>query len=358
MSNPNPPQSNSGTNSGLGGFTDDQINALIKSKIAEQTKNLWQSMVSPEQVHQIINQQLRNNRPVSWEDDISCNTLNEDPFECLPSPASLDPSSFDRPGKLRTINPLLGDRDLASMIAKDNFPIPIPTDREGYSPGDDPHYWLSGFEDCLKVLDAAKRHGTTVNSIFDFGCATGRVIRHLAAQTDIKEIWGSDINRRHVRWLHQYMPENVKPFFNHCIPSLPMRDGSVDVITAFSVFTHIDTFETHWLAELSRILSDDGIAYLTVHNEDTWAILRDEIDNEKNRLIQSMLRIDPTVREQLMEPMPESRMVYRFAQTGPYRAQVFHSNEYLRRVWGRFFKIEEILPKYHTRQTVMILRKK
>jgi hypothetical protein len=71
-----------------------------------------------------------------------------------------------------------------------------------------------------------------------------------------------------------------------------------------------------------------------------------------------MLKIDPTVREKLQQPMADTRTVYRFAQSGPYRAQVFHSNNYLQQVWGRFFKIEEILPGHHVRQTVLVLRKK
>jgi ubiquinone/menaquinone biosynthesis C-methylase UbiE len=160
-----------------------------------------------------------------------------------------------------------------------------------------------------------------------------------------------------VRWILEHLPLTVKPIFNHCIPTLPFPDASVDLISAFSVFTHIDTFETHWLAELRRILSPKGICYLTVHNEDTWNLLAGEINNKNNRLVQSMLAIDPSLEQQLQEPMPKSRLVYRFAQSGPYRAQVFHSNEYLHRVWGRFFEILEIKPAYHNRQTVLILRK-
>ncbi|MEL7497187.1 MAG: class I SAM-dependent methyltransferase [Planctomycetota bacterium] len=332
----------------------DQLNTMVQASGNE----LWKTELTAERVHQIINNRLSTQRPVSWEEDISRNTLDTEPFENLPSPASRDPEDFNRSQKRQVIESMLGGSSLEDMIAKDTFPIPCAEDREGYSPGNDGHYWFSGLEDYLKIIDAAKTHNVPTRSIFDFGCASGRVIRHFVAQSDIETIWGSDINNRHIRWLFEFLPINVRPIFNHCIPCLPMPDGSVDIVSAFSVFTHIDTFETHWLAELSRVLSDDGMAYLTVHNEDTWAVLRDEIDNEKNRLIQSMLRIDPNVRQQLMEPMPDRRLVYRFSQTGPYRAQVFHPNRYLERVWGRFFKIEAILPRHHTRQTVLILRKK
>ena len=154
------------------------------------------------------------------------------------------------------------------------------------------------------------------------------------------------------------MPMHVRPVFNHCIPSLPIPDASIDLITAFSVFTHIDTFEIHWLAELSRILSNDGICYLTVHNEDTWASLAEDKNNPDNRLLKSITGIDPAVSAQLEESMPGDRLVYRFAQQGPYRAQVFLSNRHLETVWGRFFSIEEIIPRHHQRQTVVVLKKR
>lgn len=297
-------------------------------------------------------------RPESWEDDISRNTLDDTPFTSLPSPASRQASDFEEASRHQAMKPLLGGTPIGQFVKKDSWPIPTPEDREGYSAGFDENYWISGLEDYLKIMKIAKQQGVIARSVLDFGCATGRVVRHFAAQSDIPEVWATDINQRHVRWLYEHMPHSVKPVFNHCIPTLPIADGSVDIITAFSVFTHIDTFETHWLAELSRIMSDGGMCYLTVHNEDTWEALRKEKDNEKNRLIQSIVKIDPNFKQLLMEPMPDKRTIYRFTQSGPYRAQVFHSNNYLRKVWGRFFDIETIMPCHHVRQTVVVLRKK
>ncbi len=315
-------------------------------------------VLSKDEINQLITMRHQGSRPIAWEEDISRNTLDTEPFENLPAPSELAATEFTNPNRLKVIEPRLGGATLADLIARDNYPIPCANDREGYSPGYDGVYWMSGLEDYLKIMEVAKRYGVQPRSVFDFGCASGRVIRHFSAQSDIPEIWGSDINARHIRWLYENLPHTVKPIFNHCIPTLPIRDNSIDIISAFSVFTHIDTFETCWLAELRRIMRDDGVAYLTVHNEDTWEVIRDQVDNEKNRLVQSMLKIDPTVREKLQQPMPDTRTVYRFAQSGPYRAQVFHSNNYLQQVWGRFFEIEEILPCHHVRQSVLVLRKK
>ncbi len=297
-------------------------------------------------------------RPVAWEDDLSKNTLDDQPFENLPPVLQHLSQPMEKNPRLRRLEELLQGESILDWMSRDTFPIPAVEDRENYNPESHLDYWMGGLEDFLKVQAACQRYAIHPQTVFDFGCASGRLIRQYLAQSEIPEIWGSDINGRHIRWLQQFLPERVKPIFNYALPSLPLRDNSVDVITAFSVFTHIDTFETCWLAEFTRIMRDDGLCYLTIQNEDTWQLLRDQLNNPNNRLLQSMIQIDPTVVEKIQQPLPDTRSVYRFRQDGPYRAQVFHSNNYLRQVWGRFFTIEEILPVHHNRQTVVILRKK
>ena len=331
----------------------DPIESSAAAESARETLNR-------QQVHQVISNRLSQWRAKAWEDDISRHSLDTAPFENLP-PIS------QRLVELRLESSANVDRlipkriqeqvDLRAMAQKDTLPIPSPADREGYSPGFDGSYWLSGLADYLKIMDAAKQYDVHVDTFFDFGCASGRVIRHFAIQSEVRKIWGSDINARHIRWLAEFMPQNVVPIANHSIPALPIADDAIDAISAFSVFTHIDTFETCWLAELRRVLRPGGMAYLTVHNEDTWEVLRDEIENPDNRLLQSMIQVDPETPRRIMGAMPDTRSVYRFTDLGPYRAQVFHSNNYLRKVWGRFFDIVEILPRYHVRQSVVIMMK-
>ena len=309
-----------------------------------------------ERIERIIDRRLRAFRSHAWEDDISCNTMDDRPFDNLPSMKSRGKVSYQDNNMMPEA--LLKGRDIEKLAQRDPHPIPCLRDREGYSPESDEKYWLSGLADHFKLMNVAEEHGTKVRSYFDFGCATGRVLRHFACQSNVPEIWGSDINARHARWLSEFMPRSVKPIANHCIPTLPIADNSIDLISAFSVFTHIDTFEVCWLAELARCLRPDGIAYLTVHNENTWFRLRKDRDNPNIRLLNQLRKMDPETDEKLMKPLADTRTVYRHTTLGPYRALVFHSNNYLRRVWGRFFKILELKPSYHARQTVLVLRKK
>ncbi|MGI9516703.1 MAG: class I SAM-dependent methyltransferase, partial [Pirellulaceae bacterium] len=288
-------------------------------------------------------------RPRAWEDDISKNALDDGPFENLPRPVDLDSESFSSE-LYETVAKLAGVKSLDEYLERDTFPLPCLADREGFEPDYPGNYWLSGLLDFLKLTNAAGRRGTTINSYLDLGCASGRVIRHFCAQANIAEIWGADINARHVRWMTEFLPDKVKPIANTSLPSLPIRDASVDLISAYSVFTHIDAFESSWLAELARILHPQGFAFITIHNEDTWASLRERVGDSDNRLVQSMINIDPETADNLQGPLPNTRSIYRMSEFGPYRSQVFHSNDYIQKVWGRYFNVQRILPVNHALQ--------
>ena len=301
-----------------------------------------------------------HHRPVAWEDDISTNALDELPFENLPSPGKLPKEAFGDE-LYQAVSELLETDSLDQWLDRDIFPIPSLQDREGYYPERPGNWWLSGLRDYIQIMNTARRRRTKVRSYLDMGCSTGRLIRHFCAQGEVEaqgaveEVWGSDINERSIRWLQEYLPQNVKPFTSSTIPTLPIPDKSVDVVSAFSVFTHIDVFESAWLAELARVIAARGFAFVTVHNEDTWIGLRDEIDNPDNRLVQSMIRLDPETPDKLQKDMPNTRIIYRMTDLGPYRSQVFHSNAYIHRVWGRYFNVSRIIPRNHAHQALVVL---
>lgn len=307
-------------------------------------------MLNKQQVEQLIARRLAQHRPAVWEDDISRYALDDEPFEN-------GPPAIELLGTQKKYgNTELTDEELKVFAARDSAPIPGIADREGYGSNRDLSYWISGLNDYLKVIELAENKKVSIDRMLDFGCASGRVVRHFASQSLKGEFWCSDLNARHIRWLSEYMPTSVKPIANHALPHLPVCDGYFDLVTAFSVFTHIDTFELCWLAELKRMLKAGGLVYATIHNEDTWHLLRDELDNENNRLVQAMLNVDPDCRQKLLDEMPSGKTVYRFTDRGPYRAHVFHSNSYIENVWGRFFDIDEIRPCDHARQSVVVMR--
>lgn len=250
---------------------------------------------------------------------------------------------------------VIRDRDFRRMVLRDNFPLPGDEFREGYHLGNDISYWLNGLVCFLKTLNTIERHQVEIKSMLDFGCASGRVTRHFRCQLDDVEIWAADINPIHEAWLSRHFPRNPKALTVNETPGIGIADNSLDFISAFSVFTHIDETESGWLAEMKRILRPGGMAYFTVHNEDTWKSMRNA--GPSHHLVAAMLQRDGFTLEKLQQPMPEGKTAFYFDDRDSYRAQVFHSNQYLREVWGQTFRIHEILPCEQQRQSVVVMTK-
>jgi SAM-dependent methyltransferase len=251
--------------------------------------------------------------------------------------------------------------DLAKFVAKDDYPIPAESDREGYHKDHHYDWWVSGFRDYICTKQAAARHEVRLDpgdSIFELGCASGRVLRHFACQETGLEIWAADIQLRHVEWVRKFLPDNIRVFQNTVIPRLPLPSDSQKLVYAFSVFTHIDDFELAWVAELRRILVPGGIAYLTIHSERTWQNMKPEW-----ALWEGLMREKEHIRDYevsadlFKRPMPAEKTVFWWSSGEVYNSQVFHSDRYIRNAWGRFLSIKEVIPSGHGYQDVVVLQK-
>jgi SAM-dependent methyltransferase len=254
-------------------------------------------------------------------------------------------NSIERDG-LRGFVPDMDMSSVLDCLQRDHLPIPARENRENYGAGDDAFYWLFGLDDCFKVKRTLKEQGIARDRVLDFGGATGRVFRHFATQDVFTDIYACDLKVINIKWCKINLPSEFKVFLNTIVPSLPFPDHFFDAVTGFSVFTHIDEFEEAWLLELSRILRPGGLAYLTIHNEHTWKILPTNLERT--------LRTTPGAADvDFEEDMDFDRKAFTHANA----CNVFHSGEYIRRYWGRFFDIEAIRPGDHHIQSVVIARK-
>jgi SAM-dependent methyltransferase len=250
------------------------------------------------------------------------------------------------------------EKPISEYIDADQYPLPATEDREGYMGDRHYEYWLGGLSDYLNIKNRLLPHGYALNpgfSVYDLGCASGRVVRHFLCQERDLDLWASDINLNHVEWVTRFLEQKICTFQNHALPHLPMEDNYFDLVYAFSVFSHIDAFETAWLLELKRIIKPGGLAYLTIHSDHTWRIMKDG----GARPIYEALLNHPEFHEGLLQSkLPKQKMVFRYPAEHSYRANVFYDIDFIERIWGQYFDILEIYCEGHNYQDAVLLKKR
>ena len=104
-----------------------------------------------------------------------------------------------------------------------------------------------------------------LSAILDFGCGCGRVTRRLVGLPG--EVTGSDFDGIAVGWCSENLP--FASFTQNGLePPLPLPDGDVDLVYAFSVLTHLPLPVQHaWVDELTRILRPGGFLLMSTHGE-------------------------------------------------------------------------------------------
>lgn len=103
----------------------------------------------------------------------------------------------------------------------------------------------------------------TGKRVLDFGCGSGKVLRHFLAEARAAELHGCDIDGPSIDWLGANLSPPLHPFRNGEAPPLDRPDGAFDLVWAVSVFTHLTDHWAAWVAELHRVLADRGLLIAT-----------------------------------------------------------------------------------------------
>jgi SAM-dependent methyltransferase len=260
------------------------------------------------------------------------------------------------------------DAALVAQVAADTSPIPVADDREGYYGNEHVRYWVSGFADAAYNNHLIKKHlakdAADELTMLDFGCASGRVLRHTSLMRPRSRILGCDINPNNIGFVRSYLPPKVFAFHNLTFPPLPLPEKSIDFLTAFSVFTHISDFEEAWLLEIARILKPSGVAFITFHPERSYHDIKPghfmyPILSRRHSAA-TLSSYQPLVDEAFLARKAfDRRLVFTYLDWPVNNANVFHTAEYIRSRWGELFTIEDIIPCAHGgHQDGLVLRPK
>ncbi len=171
----------------------------------------------------------------------------------------------------------------------------------------------------------------------DFGCGSGRTLRHFADEASNWQMWGCDLHAESIEWLSQNLDPPYHFFVVGDQPHIPQPDDYFDLIWAFSVFTHIADDWSGWLLELHRTLKPDGLALVSFLGKHM---------------------IGPVIGEE-WDPnhigMNCSRVSQSWDIGGP---TVFHSEWWIRAHWGRAFEIVRLEDDQPGGHGFVLLRKR
>ncbi|MCG6986433.1 MAG: class I SAM-dependent methyltransferase [Thiocapsa sp.] len=119
----------------------------------------------------------------------------------------------------------------------------------------------SGFAIYQQIKAAINAWGsrfTPESHVLDFGCGWGRVIRFFAKDVRAENLFGVDIAPMGIETCNSTLRGNFRLISRS--PPLDFPDGSLDVIYAWSVFSHLpEALHIDWLNEFSRLVRPGGL---------------------------------------------------------------------------------------------------
>lgn len=220
--------------------------------------------------------------------------------------------------------------------AGDTMPVPPRGARSGYD-GPDEWYLRGGRAIAQTVLAACQRHvgaaaaGAPPRDILEWGCSSGRVLRHFPELVPGSRCWGCDIDAWSVNWAAANLVPPLKVFRSTTSPSLPLEAGSFDLVYAISVFTHLSDHFDAWLMELRRVLRPGGFLFVSINDEHVWNLCGRE---PGHYIAQLCPRLD------FSRPMEDDFVTHGLGA----HAQSFWHTRGVRRRWSFAMDVVEIVP--------------
>jgi len=217
--------------------------------------------------------------------------------------------------------------------------VPPPENRRRVHGGDVlPSYLLEGCSAFVKIervlTQACGRTYRSFTTILDWGVGCGRFSRYF--EPDRRSAPGSligiDIDGVNVQWCKHHMPWMQVDQVD-VSPPTSLGAGIADLVIGVSVFTHLrepDMFA--WLEEMQRLVRPGGLVAVTTHGRTTFS--RSGLGQEFGDRLEVVGYLDAGENPDIPGATPDA---------GYYR-NVFHTEEYIRSVWGRFFTVVAVVP--------------
>lgn len=224
----------------------------------------------------------------------------------------------------------------------------------GYRDGrfDDNLYLQMGLADTQAIRRIVAADGFQImgERIMDFGCSSGRLIRHFEAEAAEAEVWGVDLHSATIHWAQAHLSPPFNFMTNTTTPHLPFEDNSFGLIFAGSVWTHIGELDDAWLLEMRRILRPGGRLYITISDQHTLS--------EIERLMPEHDSIETVAALDRATGMLSSDYIQFVTATTPWlQRSVYNRDAWLAKI-GRWMDVRAAVPDAYGWQTGVLLAKR
>jgi SAM-dependent methyltransferase len=237
---------------------------------------------------------------------------------------------------------------LSDILRREHGVIPAPPKKLQqrviglYSPDFIESGWQA-FHAFENALAGAGRAIHSFENVLDFGCGCGRVVRAFHQMSPQAKLFGTDIDGESMDWLNRNYRRFGQFSQNGHLPPFAFEKDFFDLVYCVSVFTHLpETMQNAWLAELRRVCKPGAMLLVSIYGQQRHTALnasnRSEFQNSGFCYVEE--NVSTT------EGLPV------FYQTA------FQSHEYVRRQWGQFFEVVDILPLAVDLHSDMVILKK
>jgi SAM-dependent methyltransferase len=198
------------------------------------------------------------------------------------------------------------------------------------------------------ICERYRRHTGKDSVILDYGCGWGRIIRFFLTAYDNRNVHGVDV----LPVMIEYCRSLIGVGQYACIsgrPPLDFRDGSINVLYAYSVFSHLsDTLQDSLVAEFYRIVRPGGFVFLTTRMRsfiDNCVALREVANLDAYGTMLAGAFPDP---DRAKEQYDAGEFLFRVYPTeisglGPDYGEAIVPRAYVERHWSRYFQLIEFI---------------
>jgi SAM-dependent methyltransferase len=195
----------------------------------------------------------------------------------------------------------------------------------------------------------------TGTRVLDFGCGWGRISRFFFKDIDDGNFFGVDVDPKMIAFCTAEMGHGR---YRTCRPEPPLDffdAGSLDVIFAYSVFSHLaEAVARKWIEEFARLLRPGGIFLATTQRRSFLEIVESlqqrngqEWDHIWHKgLAQSFIPI-----EKAREDYDAGKFLFSSTGGGEFRDRSFYGEalipkRYIEREYARFLTLRDFLDSY------------